>query len=260
MLKLRKNKKDIAKEMETQRIISKDTDFNTLETYKQIRTNIMFSLPKKEQGKIICVTSSAPSEGKTTTCINLAITFAQMGAKVAIVDCDLRKARIHRYLEKERGEGVSNILCGFADIDKALLKNVRENLDILTAGEIPVNPAELLETSEFEKLLDELKKNYEYIFIDTPPVTVVTDAVIITKLCDGIVIVIRADHTTFDMLDETAETLEKSGKQILGAIMLGGESKVKKYGYYKKGKYGYKYGYKYKYNYHYGDDVETKGR
>lgn len=254
MFKLKRNKKSNAHEMETDRIISTGTDFNTVETYKAIRTNIMFSLPKKEYGKVICVTSSAPGEGKTTTCINLAITFAQTGAKVALMDCDLRKARVHRYLEIKRGAGVSNILCGFSEINDTLLKNVRNNLDVLTAGEIPLNPAELLQTKEFDNLVDMLKKDYDYIFIDTPPVTVVTDAVIISKLCDGIVIVVRADHTTFDMLDETAETLEKSSKQILGVIVLGGESKAKRYGYYKKGKYGYKY----KYNYRYGDDVETE--
>ena len=262
MFKLKCNKKNDIHEMETGRIISAETDFNTVETYKAIRTNIMFSLPKKEYGKVICVTSSAPGEGKTTTCTNLAITFAQTGAKVALVDCDLRKARMHRYLEIKRDEGVSNILCGFSEIENTLIKNVRENLDVLTAGEIPLNPAELLQTQEFDNLIDKLRKEYDYVFIDTPPITVVTDAVIVSKLCDGIVIVIRVDHTTFDMLDETAETLEKSGKPILGAIMLGGGSKAKKYGYYKSGKYKYKHGYKYgyKYNYHYGDDVETEGK
>lgn len=185
MFKLKRNKKNDIHEMETGRIISAETDFNTVETYKAIRTNIMFSLPKKEYGKVICVTSSAPGEGKTTTCTNLAITFAQTGAKVALVDCDLRKARIHRYLEIKRDEGVSNILCGFSEIENTLIKNVRENLDVLTAGEIPLNPAELLQTQEFDNLIDKLRKEYDYVFIDTPPITVVTDAVIVSGYEDN---------------------------------------------------------------------------
>ena len=113
---------------ELKRILSGDSDFNTVETYKSIRTNIMFSMPKKDKGKVIVITSSSPGEGKTTTCINLAITFAQTGAKVILVDCDLRKSRIHRYLGVNRSDGVSNVICNYTDIDQAIKKMCERTL------------------------------------------------------------------------------------------------------------------------------------
>ncbi len=237
-----------------ERIIGKNTDFTTVETYKTIRTNVMFSLPKSDRGKVISITSSSPDEGKSTTSINLAITFAQMGAKVILLDCDLRKSRLHRYLEIQRNEGVSNVLCGFAELDKIIIKNVRENLDVLTAGEIPPNPAELLETNEFDILLENLRDKYDYIFVDTPPVTIVTDGVIVAKKCDGVIIVVKENQTTYDMLDEAINLIKLAGTTIIGVIMLGVEFKHKRYGYYKTSKYISKY----KYGYTYGDDAVSK--
>lgn len=241
---------------EKQRILNDKSDFNVVEAYKSIRTNIMFSMPKTENGKVIVITSSIPGEGKTTTTINLALTFAQTGARVLLLDCDLRKSRTHRYLQMERTEGVSNVLCGFTTLDKAIKKNVRDGLDCLTAGEIPPNPAELIESEEFGKMISTLREKYDYIFIDTPPITVVTDAAVAMRQSDGTVVVVRQDLTTFDMLDETMENIDTTGTKIIGVIMLGSEEKHGKYGYYKNGKYGYKYGYKY--NYSYSDDEEKK--
>lgn len=236
------------------RVLNDKSDFDTVETYKSIRTNIMFSLPKSDAGRIIAITSSAPGEGKTTTSINLAITFAQTGSKVLLIDCDLRKSRVHRYLQIDRGVGITNILCGFSELDKAIRKNVRDNLDVLTSGEIPPNPAELLQTEEFTTLITELKGIYDYIIIDTPPVTVVTDAIVITKQCEGIVLVIKENQTGYDMLDETIDAIRKSNTRIIGAIYYTNGSKSKKYGYYKSGRQKYKYGYKY--DYRYSDDKE----
>ncbi len=229
-----------------ERIINAETDFNTVETYKTIRTNIMFSIPKTDEGKVIAITSASPGEGKTTTSVNLAITFAQTGAKVILLDCDLRKSRIHRYLKMERKEGVTNILCGFCKFEDAVRRNVRDNLDVLTAGEIPLNPAELLENAACSDLLDRLKKEYDYIFIDTPPVTVVTDAVIISKQCMGMVLVVRSNVTTFDFLDDSIDFLKKAGTKIFGVIMVGSVEKTRKY---KNDKYKYRYRYRYNYKY-----------
>lgn len=228
------------------RILSDKTDFDTVETYKTIRTNIMFSMPKTEEGKVIVVTSSMPNEGKTTTSINLAITFAQMGARVLLIDCDLRKPRIHRYLNIEKSEGVSNILCGFCEFDKAVKKGIKENMDCLTSGDTPPNPAELLETEEYTKLISDLKSKYDYIFIDTPPTTIVTDALIMFKQSSGVVVVTRQNITSFDLLDITMNNISKAKAKVLGVIMLGINEKSKKY--YGKNKYGYKYKYSYKYN------------
>ena len=238
------------------RIIHEDTDFDTVETYKSIRTNIMFSMPKTERGKVIVITSSMPNEGKTTASINLAITFSQMGAKVLLMDCDLRKARVHRYLGIERDKGVTNVLCGFTEIDKAVHKNVRENMDVLTAGDIPPNPAELLETDEFVKMINELQEKYDYVFIDTPPTTVVTDAAIAMRHSSGVVVVVRQNVTGFELLDITMNNIAKAGAKVLGLIVLGVEEKTKRY--YGINRYGYKYKYKYKYDYAYKDDKGKK--
>lgn len=247
---------------DVERVLNDRTDFDTIETYKSIRTNIMFSMPKTEGGKIIAITSSVPGEGKTTTSINLAITFAQMGAKVLLIDGDLRKPRIHRYLETDHKNGLTNVLCGFSEFDKAVKIGIRENLDCLTSGEIPPNPAELLENEEFEKLLLELQGKYDYVFIDTPPMTLVTDAAIVMKHSTGAVVVIRQNITRYDMLDVTMDSIGKTGVKVLGLVVLGCEEKIKKYTYYKRRKYAYKnrykYGYHYKYDYKYGDDVSEK--
>ncbi len=241
MRKLRRNKKvdDVAS---VERILNANTDFDTVETLKSIRTNIMFSIPKSEEGKVIVVTSSSPGEGKTTTCTNLSITFAQMGAKVLLIDCDLRKSRVHRYLQLDRKDGVTNVLCGFAELDGAIKKNVRENLDVLTSGDTPPNPAELFESNSFGEMIRELKTRYEYIIIDTPPLAVVTDAAIIMKYATEAIVVVHQNVTTYDMLDVTIETIAKTETKLLGAIMLGVEEKTKRYGYKRGGKYGYGYG------------------
>lgn len=230
---------------ESEKILSKKSNFDTVETYKSIRTNIMFSIPKSDKGKIITITSPAPSEGKTTTAINLAITFAQTNSKVLLIDCDLRKARVHRYLQIERGIGISNVLCGFCKLENAIKKQVRENLDVLTAGELPPNPAELLNNDEFGAVLSELQEKYDYIFIDTSPMTVVTDATIVLPKSQGVVVIVRENQTTFDLLDETMEDIKKVKTKILGVVVLDSAKKEKKYGYYKYKKYGYKYNYSY---------------
>ena len=226
-------------------ILNDKTDFETVETFKSIRTNLMFSMPKTEEGKVIVVTSSTPGEGKTTTSINLAITFAQTGAKVVLIDCDLRKSRIHRYLNLHKTDGVSNVLCGFTTLENAVRRNVRENLDVIPAGEIPPNPTELIAAAEFEHMIDELKKQYDYVFIDTPPVTVVTDAAVAMRVCTGAVIVVRQDVTTYDLLDVTMSDIRLTGAKILGLITIGAREKGKGYGYYRHKGYHYKYNYSY---------------
>ena len=230
------------------RILSNSSSFGTVETYKSVRTNIMFSLPKSDRAKVIAISSACPGEGKTTTSINLAITFAQTGVKTLIVDCDMRKSRVHSYLGINHTNGISNVLCGFSDLDSAVMKEVRENLDVLTVGNIPPNPAELLDSEEFGKVLTELQEKYDYILIDTPPMTVVTDASVVMKDAHGVIVVARKNQTTFDMLDETIEGIKKSGAKPLGVVVLDSEQKEKKYGYYQRNKYSYKYKYDYAYS------------
>lgn len=218
-------------------IINRDSDFAVVEAYKSIRTNIMYSIPRNEGGKTVVITSSSAGEGKTTTCINLAITFAQTNSRVLLIDCDLRKPKIHRYLKLEKKDGLSNVLCGFADLDKALKIGVREHLDVLTAGDTPPNPAELLQTKEFEKLMTVFKKVYDYIIIDTPPINFVTDATNAIKYSDGVILLIKKGVTTYDEVADALEKLEKVNSNIIGTVLIDNNegTKNRKYG------YGYRY-------------------
>ena len=247
--KKKKGKKGNA-HSESDRIIDETTDFDTVETYKAIRTNIMFSVPMHEKGKVIVVTSASPGEGKTTTSINLALMFAQMGVKVLLIDCDLRKPRIHRYMGLKRGAGVSNIICGYTEAENAVYRNVKENLDVITAGDIPPNPAELFENQSFAGMIERLQEEYEYIFVDTPPITVVTDAVVVMKHCTGAILVARQGVTITDLFAAAVDEAKRADAKILGAIFHDSKEKQSKHYYYQRGKYGYKY----KYNYSYGDE------
>lgn len=231
-------------------IINDETGFNALESYKAARTNIMFSLPKSDKGKVILVSSSEPAEGKTTATINLAYTFACTEAKVIVVDCDLRKPRIHRYLKINKDIGISNILCGFSTIDEAIQKNVMGDLDCIPAGEIPMNSTELLMSDEMSNLLDELSEKYDYVFIDTPPIMSVTDAMIIAPKCSGLILVVRQGVSTYDMMDKTIDVIKRSNAKILGFIMNCDENMRNKYSYKYSNYKGYLYGYRYEYSDH----------
>ena len=220
-------------------ILNRNSEFVVVEAYKSIRTNIMYSMPKTEGGKTVVVTSASAGEGKTTTCINLALTFAQINARVLLIDCDLRKPKVHRYLKLDKKDGLSNVLCGFVELDKALKVNVRENLDVLTAGDTPPNPAELLQTKEFDRVMTVLKKVYDYIIIDTPPINVVTDATNAIKHSDGVALLIKKNYTTYDMVGAAMEKLEKVDANVIGTILI--DSKEGNGNSYKHYKYGYKY-------------------
>lgn len=221
-------------------LVCYNKEFGMVEAYKSIRTNIMYSMPRTEGGKVIALTSSTAAEGKTTTVINLALTFAQVNAKVLIIDCDLRKPKVHRYLRIERKDGLSNVLCGFSDLKDAIKVGVKENLDVLTSGEVPPNPAELLQTEAFEKILEVLKKSYDYIIIDTPPINIVTDAIFPIKHSTGTILLTRKDYTTYDMVEQALEKIRRVDANVIGTIMIDNKENDN-ISVYRKSKYGYRY-------------------
>lgn len=246
-----KHKATIKDSMEA--ILHDKTPFVITEAYKSARTNIMFSVSgDKNECKRIIVTSATPGDGKTTTCLNTAITFAQTGARVIIIDCDLRKPRIHKYLGLDKKNGLSSLLSGFITIDEAVNKNVRGTLDCITSGPIPPNPAELLSSDMMKELLDKLSAQYDYIFLDTPPVTVVTDACTMSKFVSGVVLVVRQNYTQHQGVADAVEALKFADAKILGFILNDAQTAVGGYGAYKSG-YKYSYKYKYRYEYQYGD-------
>ncbi|MBR5808706.1 MAG: CpsD/CapB family tyrosine-protein kinase [Clostridia bacterium] len=236
------------------------TDFVTKEAYKTARTNIRFSLSGSKGGKKIIVTSASPGEGKTTTCLNLAIAFAQTDAKVLVIDADLRKPRIYRHLSIERENGLSDLLCGLIETKDAIKHCERHNLDCITSGQIPPNPAELLSSKEMDQLFEELSASYDYIFVDTPPVTVVTEAAAMAKNANGVIVVIRQNSTIHESIERALANLKMADAKILGYILNGVDHSA--YGYktynHKYKQYGYRYGYGYgDKSYSYGDK-ETK--
>lgn len=261
--KLRKKLASETAENPRSRILTDKTTFAITEAYKTARTNIMFALAGIDRCKKIIFTSAEPGEGKTTTVLNICITFAQMDAKVLLIDCDLRKPRIHRYLGIEKNEGLSDVLAGMITAEQAIKHNDEYNIDCITAGQIPPNPVELLSSDAMEELFEKLSENYDYIFIDSPPVTVVTDAASMAKKVDGYIILVRHNYSIHELLEKTRQSLNFAEAKILGYIindikaMPGiGYSKYGAYGtrykYRYRYRYGYKYGYKYGYNYGYG--------
>lgn len=221
-----------------------DEHFAIAEAYKTVRTNLMFSLSDIEGGKIIVMTSPGPCEGKSTSGLNVAVNFAKMGKKTLLVDADLRKPRIHKAVGVEH-EGLANYLGGFSELDQVITYSEEYGLDLMLCGAIPPNPSELLASNKMTKLAEQLKQQYDYIIIDTPPVNVVTDAVILSKLASGVVVVVREGCTTYTELSKAIETLEFAESRIIGIVLndSAGLSKGHQY----KGKYS-------RYYYGYGDD------
>lgn len=213
------------------------------EAYRGIRTSILFSSAENEP-KVILVSSAGPQEGKTITATNLAITMAQSGNKVIMLDCDMRRPKIHKIFGINRDRGMTNLLVGNQDIKGTLFHTELPNLDVIPCGPIPPNPSEIVGSVRMKKLLDVLREKYTRIIIDSPPITAVTDAVVLAKSTDGMVLVIRASDTAREIVKNGLDQIQAVGGHVLGAILNGVDM----------GSDGYYY-YQY-YYYYYGEDGE----
>ena len=188
------------------------------EQYRTIRTNIEYTAIDKEM-KSILVTSAAPGDGKSTTSCNLAIVFAQQGKNVLLIDADLRKPTMHYTFNVTNTYGLTNVLTRRMDLGEAVEKTEVENLDILSSGPIPPNPAELLGSKAMDELLKQLRTEYSTIIIDTPPLMAVADAQILASKCDGSILVINSGKTVIDNVLKSKEKLTSSSARILGTIL-----------------------------------------
>lgn len=217
--------------------LNSHTPFNVREAYKITRTNIMFSLAE-DKCRIIALSSAYPGEGKTTTCVNLALSFAQMGQRVLIIDGDLRKPQIHNLFNIDNQVGLSNVLSGMATLKEALHTIENESITVITSGHIPPNPAELLASTRMKELLEKLSKLYDYIFIDTPPINMVTDAVTFSDYISGLILVTRQNNSTHKDVENALNRLALAKVKLLGFILTGDKRTSKGYGKYSKyGKY-----------------------
>lgn len=201
------------------------------ETYRTLRTNIQFTaLDTKE--KLLVVTSAGMGEGKSTTITNLAVAIAETDKKVLLIDCDMRRPTVHKIFRLSNTQGLSNYLIGQAPLEEVVAKE-EGNLHILTSGTIPPNPSELLGSKKMESFLDEMKKEYDYILLDAPPVMAVTDAQILSTLSSGVILVVASGKAQRELAKRSKELLEAVGAKIIGAVLTCIDIKAgSKYGYY----------------------------
>ncbi len=237
-IKLKKpDQKKTEKNYNSADAISEKSKFAIVESYKSARSNIMFSLSAEDQ-KVFAVTSYAKGEGKSTVSANLAISFSKMERRVLLVDCDLRRPNLHNIFKVENTVGLSNIIGKMADFEDAVKHDVLPNLDILPSGTIPPNPAELLCSPGFEKLVKGLIDEYDYIIFDTPPIGVVADALLLKDRVAGYVVVLRERSTTHGDIQKMLESIKLADTKILGFIKVGCTQNKKSAG---RGYYYYQY-------------------
>ena len=254
-----KSKKDLSLDEHKKVILNSETSFSIREAYKKIRTNIMFSTAQETGCKVIIISSALPGEGKSTTGINIASTFAQTNEKILLIDADLRRPRLCDYLEVPEGEGLANILGGFTELGKCVGHAQALGFDYILAGNIPPNPAELLTSKKMSEVLESLKEKYDYIFIDTPPINMVTDVTTMLPLVSGVIMVVREGYSTYDEVEKALAALSFADAKIFGFILNddkdGGRKKGSGYHYRKKGYGGYGYYYEYRHK-----DTERKSK
>lgn len=215
------------------------------ESYKNVRSNLMFAMvgKKTDKAKIVMVTSAEPGEGKSTSCVNLAAVFAETNAKVLVMDADLRRPKVERYItDKRTSKGLSDVLGGFCSLDEVIVRPKGCNFDCLFSGNIPPNPSELLMLDSVETILGELSQRYDYIFIDTPPVGIVSETLYLTQFVAGIILIVKKKQTHIKKVKEIITTLEFANANILGFI-INGSSNASIRRYYRRGKYYYKQNY-----------------
>ena len=213
--KLKKDKKTVDAS------IGEELNFAVKEAYNLLRTNLEFSLPDKRGGaKVIGVTSSLPGDGKSYTAINLCYSIAKKGSKVLLVDCDLRRSSVSEKLSIEQVPGLSNFLSKGED-GAIKPSGLDDNFYVATAGDLPPNPSELLGSEKMKEFLDVVISDFDYVFCDLPPVLAVSDAAVVSKLLDGIVIVVRHNKTKRRELVEALRQLSYSNVKVLGFVYNG---------------------------------------
>jgi len=214
------------------------------ESYRGIRTSILFSSAESVP-QVILITGVGPQEGKTITTANLAVTMAQADSKIIILDCDMRRANVHKVFGTANDHGISNLLVGNSNMREAILHTRISNLDVIPCGSIPPNPSELLGSTRMTTLLNSLRKHYAHILIDSPPSIAVTDAVVLSKSVDGVILVIRAGYTAKEIIKSSIAQFGAVGTHILGAVLNGVDMS--------RDSYHYQY-----YYYYYGKDGDRR--
>ena len=227
------------------RFLGKNLHFAATEAYKLLRTNLSFCLHPAASAKcaVVGVTSSIQGEGKSTTSINLAYMLAEDGKRVCIVEGDMRAPTFVSRLNLKSKAGLSHVLAGMNTVPNVASKtDLQENLSVITAGEMPPNPAELLGSERMVQLVDLLREMFDCVIIDLPPITVVADALAVSNVLDGMIVVVEDGVCTRRDLADAMQRLDVIREKILGFVVTRADSGKGRYGK-KYGKYGYGYGY-----------------
>ena len=219
----------------------KHSDDIAIESLRSIRTTIHFAL-NNAKNNIIAIAGPAPEVGKSFISTNLAVIFAQSNKRVLLIDADLRRGYLHKYFDQELQPGLSEYLNGQNSLEQTIHTTSVANLDLMTRGKSPVNPAELLSSSKFQEMLETLSALYDYILIDTPPILAVTDGIIVSQYTGVNLIVARYAKTDMKELELTLNRFEQSGTKVNGFILNDIQRGSNSYG------YGYNYAYAYKAN------------
>jgi succinoglycan biosynthesis transport protein ExoP len=225
------------------------------EAFRALRTSLLLS-QAEHPPQVILVTSALPREGKTTAAVNLAVTLAQLGDRTLLMDSDLRKPGVRRALNLTIGKegGLSSYLAGVSTLDEVIIPHPTiTNLEALTTGPVPPSPADLLSSHRMREAITELRRRYKFIVIDSPPIMAATDAVILSSLTDGVLLVVRSGETPKEAFTRTCDLLAAVKSRLLGVVLNAVDSSAPDY------YYSYRY-YPYAYGYGYGEDVDKTSR
>ncbi len=250
-----KHKKPITKQLFS--VADENAPFTYVEAYKMLCTNLEFITAAQDCKKIM-ITSTLANEGKTNVSVNLALTLAGYDKKVCLVECDLRRPSVHRFIKVNRNtEGLTNVLKGEIELKKAIKNVTGTNMDILLAGATPPNPSELLSSTKMKDVIDELEGMYDYVIYDTPPVLLVTDAAALGRFMNGALLVVKHDATEKGLVVKAKKNLDSAGVKILGAVYsIYSEKSARAYSYSKYSSYNYYYYYGGYYGY--GNERKSK--
>jgi capsular exopolysaccharide synthesis family protein len=199
------------------------------EAFRTLRTNLIFSQAVQTLRRIV-VTSPSPQDGKTTTAANLAVTFAQQGLRVLLIDCDLRRGRLHNVFRVPREPGFTQLLVGQNTAPQVIRSTLVERLSFIPSGALPPNPSELLGGAQSRRVLDALAGEFDVVILDTPPVHVAADSLILGTIADGVILVVRAGHTERHTAQDALQRLYNVGARVVGAVLNDPDHKVPQYG------------------------------
>lgn len=215
---------------ETAKTVGSGLSFEGSEAYKLLRTNLAFSLPESGRCKVIGITSSLRGEAKSTTAINLAYSVAETGKKVLLIEADLRLPVLSKRLKVRKAPGLSNLLVGQSSGNEVLQNSgLLSNLKVISAGTIPPNPAELLDSQPMEATIQTMRDYFDCVIVDLPPVMAVSDALVVSKYLDGILVVVRQNWCDKKSLAETVRQLKFSQAKVLGFVVSGSNYRKKRY-------------------------------